>query len=95
MNQLSFAVPLPLGDEGNDEPEAVVSAAIRHLKRKREGAVCDTVVKSIADVDFKQERENLWNRGLFIPAFSLPVTLVQGSGTKWCLSRILQQPWRC
>ena len=64
LNQLTFAMPPPVADEGDDEPEAVLSATAKHLKRKKEVAVCDSVIKSIADVDFKQERENLWNRGL-------------------------------
>ena len=64
LNQLTFAVPPPAADIGGEEPEEVVAAAVRHLKRKKDGAVCDTIIKSIADVDFKQEKENLWNRGL-------------------------------
>ena len=64
LNQLTFAVPPPAADIGGGEPEEVVAAAARHLKRKKEGAICDAIIKSIADVDFKQEKENLWNRGL-------------------------------
>ena len=64
LSQLTFAVPPPAADIGGDEPEEVVAAAARHLKRKKDGAVCDAIIKSIADVDFKQEKENLWNRGL-------------------------------
>ena len=63
LNQLTFAVPPPVADIGGGEPEEVVAVA-RHLKRKKDGAVCDAIIKSIADADFKQEKENLWNRGL-------------------------------
>ncbi len=64
LNQLTFAVPPPVADDDGRDPEGMIAAASRHLKRKKEGAVCDTVIRSIADADFKQERENLWNRGL-------------------------------
>ena len=64
LNQLTFAVPPPAADIGGGDPEEAVAAAARHLKRKKDGAVCDAIIKSIADVDFKQEKENLWNRGL-------------------------------
>ena len=61
---MTFAVPPPAADIGGEEPEEVVAAAARHLKRKKDGAICDAISMSIADVDFKQEKENLWNRGL-------------------------------
>ncbi len=64
LNQLTFAVPPPVQEDDGPDPEGMIAAAAKHLKRKKEGAVCDTVIRSVADADFKQERENLWNRGL-------------------------------
>lgn len=55
MKKLCFAVPPPAGGEVVEESKQVLFAAVKQFKRKREGAVCDSVIKSIADVDFRQE----------------------------------------
>lgn len=62
MKKLCFAVPPAAGGEVVEESAQVLFAAAKQFKPKREG--CDSVIKSIADVDFRQEQKKLWDHGL-------------------------------
>ena len=50
-------MPPPAGGEVVEESEQVFLAPLKQLKRTRESAVCDSVIRSLADFDFRQEQK--------------------------------------